>query len=620
MKRACVASLSNISIASLNRKLLILLIAVGLPVVAILGISKINDLESLDGVEKLFLISGSPYDIQLPFSHHNLDNTVQPTTLTFKTFNTMDLDRPYLYVPFYQTYLKIFANGVLAYDSEIDGKWRNATHLENVFVNLPKEKKIIITASINANMTPSQSVSNFFVAPASKLKGFKTANEFYYYDLRTAFLGAQLCIIAMMLLASIPAGSIKPIITPIILLAFLCSVGLSSQANSFATIQLFYPYLLSFTPLFALAMLGFHSAIEKKEIDLSKAYLATVIFCACPILLSNTTNLFQIQLWNMIIIPPLMISVLIFTMTKSAIMFFKNGGTANALYLLVTFFALAAIIHDFAFLFGFSNNGIIISNIGTSFFFFMVAAFYLVRLSSEKIELDSHRSILEKELRGLEDDLRKNFEETQILIREQVANQEMSRINSELHDGIMTNISMIQALSEKNRSGRNLSINLLSKGIISEIRVLLMLRESKDTTLLMALSEIKRQLVDPAELIGVRFAWKTKGLLYGPHLSRELILDIVRIMQEALQNALFRANSKFIIFKGELDIDGSIILSLENREGKSFKNNSRKGFGIKSMFVRAKNNNIELSLDGTNDGAILILRIPQQKVRSTVIK
>lgn len=599
------------SIASLHKKLLILLIAVGFPFVSILGISKINGLENSDGVEKLFLISGSPYDIQLPFSHHNLDNTVEPTILTFKTLNTMNIDRPYLYVPFYQTNLKIFANGVLAYDSEIDGKWRNATHLENVFVNLPKEKKIIITASINGNMTPSQSVSNFFVGPASKLKVFKTANEFYYYDLRTAFLGAQLCIIAMMLLASIPAGSIKPIITPLILLAFLCSVGLSSQANSFSTIQSFYPYLLSFTPLFALALLDFHSTIEKKKIELSKAYLATVIFCTCIILLSKTTNLFQIQLWNMSIIPPLMISVLIFTMTKSTIMFFKNGGTANALYLIVTFFALAAIIHDIAFLFGFSNNGIIISNIGTAFFFFMVATFYLVRLSTEKIELASHQSILENALRGLEDDLRKNFEENQILIREKVANQELSRINSELHDGIMTNISMIQALSEKASASRNLSINLLSKSIISEIRVLLMLRESKNTTLLMALSEIKRQLVDPAELMGVRFVWETKGLLYGPHLSRELILDIVRIIQEALQNALFRANSKFIIFKGELDIDGSIKLYLENREGKSFKKNSEKGFGIKNMFVRANKNNIELSLDGTSDGAILILRIPQ---------
>jgi signal transduction histidine kinase len=599
------------SIASLHKKLLILLIAVGFPFVSILGISKINGLENSDGVEKLFLISGSPYDIQLPFSHHNLDNTVEPTILTFKTLNTMNIDRPYLYVPFYQTNLKIFANGVLAYDSEIDGKWRNATHLENVFVNLPKEKKIIITASINGNMTPSQSVSNFFVGPASKLKVFKTANEFYYYDLRTAFLGAQLCIIAMLLMASIPAGSIKPIITPLILLAFLCSVGLSSQANSFSTIQSFYPYLLSFTPLFALALLDFHSTIEKKKIELSKAYLATVIFCTCIILLSKTTNLFQIQLWNMSIIPPLMISVLIFTMTKSAIMFFKNGGTANALYLIVTFFALAAIIHDIAFLFGFSNNGIIISNIGTAFFFFMVATFYLVRLSTEKIELASHQSILENALRGLEDDLRKNFEENQILIREKVANQELSRINSELHDGIMTNISMIQALSEKASASRNLSINLLSKSIISEIRVLLMLRESKNTTLLMALSEIKRQLVDPAELMGVRFVWETKGLLYGPHLSRELILDIVRIIQEALQNALFRANSKFIIFKGELDIDGSIKLYLENREGKSFKKNSEKGFGIKNMFVRANKNNIELSLDGTSDGAILILRIPQ---------
>jgi len=134
------------------RKLLILLIAAGLPFITITEISKINSLESLDRIEKLVLMSSSSYDIQLPFSHHNLDNKVQPTTIKFKALDTKNIERPYLYVPFYQTDMKIFANGVLTYDSEMDGKWRNATHLENVFLSLPKEKNLIITATINGNM------------------------------------------------------------------------------------------------------------------------------------------------------------------------------------------------------------------------------------------------------------------------------------------------------------------------------------------------------------------------------------------------------------------------------------------------------------------------------------
>lgn len=606
--------MSNMFTKSSYRKLLILLIAAGLPFITITEISKINSLESLDRIEKLVLMSSSSYDIQLPFSHHNLDNKVQPTTIKFKALDTKNIERPYLYVPFYQTDMKIFANGVLTYDSEMDGKWRNATHLENVFLSLPKEKNLIITATINGNMVTSQSLSDFFVGPESKLKFFKAAHKFYYYDLRTAFLGAQLCIILMMLLASIPGGSIKPIITPLILLTFLCSVGLSSQANAFSTIKSLYPYMLSFAPLFALAMLGFHSEVQKKEIDLSKAYLGTAFFCFCLIFISATTNLFQIQLWNLFLIPPLIIGSLIFTMTKSVIVVIKNGGTANAIYSITTVFALVAMMHDMAFIFGFSKNGAIISNLSTAFFFFVVAGFYLVRLSSEKIALNTHQSILQKALLGLEEDLKENFTKNQNLIREQASNQEMSRLNSELHDGIMTNISMIQALSEKNSPERNLSINLLSKSIISEIRILLMLRESQDATLMMALSELKRQLVDPAELMGVQFVWETKGLLDAPQISKQVILNTVRIVQEALQNALFRANSKLIIFKCEVNADGSLTLYMENSEGKALKESFRKGFGIKNMFARAKNYNIELSLESTDDGAKLILKIPGQKV------
>ena len=340
----------------------------------------------------------------------------------------------------------------------------------------------------------------------------------------------------------------------------------------------------------------------------------TAFFCFCLIFISATTNLFQIQMWNLFLIPPLIICSLIFTMTKSVIAVIKNGVTANAIYLITTVFALVAMIHDMAFIFGFSKNGVIISNLSTAFFFFVVAGFYLVRLSSEKIALNTHQSILQKALLGLEEDLKENFTKNQILVRKQVSNQEMSRLNSELHDGIMTNVSMIQALSEKNSPERNLSINLLSKSIISEIRILLMLRESQDATLMMALSQLKRQLVDPAELMGVQFVWETKGLLDAPQISKQVILNTLRIMQEALQNALFRANSKLIIFKCEVNADGSLTLYMENSKGKALKESSRKGFGIKNMFARAKNYNFELSLESTDDGAKLILRIPGQKV------
>ena len=100
----------------------------------------------------------------------------------------------------------------------------------------------------------------------------------------------------------------------------------------------------------------------------------------------------------------------------------------------------------------------------------------------------------------------------------------------------------------------------------------------------------------------------------APQISKQVILNTVRIVQEALQNALFRANSKLIIFKCEVNADGSLTLYMENSEGKALKDSSRKGFGIKNMFARAKNHNIELTLESTDDGAKLILKIPGQKV------
>ena len=94
-----------------------------------------------------------------------------------------------------------------------------------------------------------------------------------------------------------------------------------------------------------------------------------------------------------------------------------------------------------------------------------------------------------------------------------------------------------------------------------------------------------------------------------PEINKETTLDIIRIIQEGLHNSLIRAGSKTIFFKGGIDVNNNIILELKNSDGEPFNKTHTPGFGLTNMAARAAKIGADFSLNGTPDGAILILKL-----------
>ena len=116
--------------------------------------------------------------------------------------------------------------------------------------------------------------------------------------------------------------------------------------------------------------------------------------------------------------------------------------------------------------------------------------------------------------------------------------------------------------------------------------------------------------MEPAEQLGVDVSWSTIEISDLQNLDYYLVLEIFRIFQEGLHNALFRASSKKLVFRCFLESDGNLIMTLINARGRSFDPNSPRGYGLTNMASRANKIGAALTIDGSNGGATLMLNLP----------
>ena len=95
-----------------------------------------------------------------------------------------------------------------------------------------------------------------------------------------------------------------------------------------------------------------------------------------------------------------------------------------------------------------------------------------------------------------------------------------------------------------------------------------------------------------------------------PKSSSVIVLEITRIIQEALHNAIMRANCKALVVSARKTAENQFSITIENTGGKSFDGKREGGFGINNMMMRARKINAKIDLVPIAGGAILTIYLP----------
>ena len=113
---------------------------------------------------------------------------------------------------------------------------------------------------------------------------------------------------------------------------------------------------------------------------------------------------------------------------------------------------LTTLGHDAAYRFGLISDGIILVHAGTVAVIFCVGTLYISVVARSRSQLAANNLILEKE---------------------RLQSQAMMKVHSELHDGVLNYLSIVNILSQEKPKTALADIQKLSRFAINEVRVIL---------------------------------------------------------------------------------------------------------------------------------------------------
>ena len=498
-----------------------------------------------------------------------------------------------IYIPFYEGRLKFFANGTQFFDSDTQKYWQSGLRIPDALIQLPKtngKQPPDISFSIENKRVGSVALSKIYFGQEAELAVFAQRNTVYYENMRAALWGAEIFIVIVMITV-IALGSVNTdAVAPIFIMLGLIIGGIGIFGNAFPSLINAFPYLVTFMSLTAFGLIQFGNNIFSPSTPtINKSHLGVAIVIFVALLSFGSQSATVMKLTNLYFTLPVLLLVVLYVSAKSFYRFFWLGNKNSGIYFTAMMTILTTLGHDAAYRFGLIPDGIILVHAGTGAVIFCVGTLYISEVARSRSQLAANKLILEKE-------------------RSQA--QAMLKVHSELHDGVLNYLSILNILSQEKSKTALADIQKLSRFAINEIRVILGQRAATEENLFTALGTLRQQIVDHIPHTKVEVDWSLLVLMDYPKSSSAIVLEITRIIQEALHNAIVRADCKILVVSATKTAKDQFIIDIKNTGGKSFEGNREGGFGINNMMTRAKKINAKIDLVPIAGGAILTIYLP----------
>ena len=498
-----------------------------------------------------------------------------------------------IYIPFYEGRLKFFANGTQFFDSDTQKYWQSGLRIPDALIPLPKtdgKQLPDISFSIENKGIGSVTLSKIYFGQEAALAVFAQRNTVYYENMRAALWGAEIFIV-IVLITLIALGSINAdAVAPIFIMTALIIGGIGIFGNAFPSLIDAFPYLVTFMSLTAFGLIQFGNNIfDPSTPPINKPHLGVAIVVFVALLLFGSQSVTVMKLTNLYFTLPVLLLVVLYVAAKGFYRFFWLGNKNSGIYSTAMMAILTTLGHDAAYRFGLISDGIILVHAGTVAVIFCVGTLYMSVVARSRSQLAANNLILEKE---------------------RLQSQAMMKVHSELHDGVLNYLSIVNILSQEKSKTALADIQKLSRFAINEVRVILGQRAASDEDLFTALGTLRQQIVDHIPHTKVEVDWSLLVLMDYPKISSAMVLEITRIIQEALHNAIVRAGCKTLVVSARKSAKNHYSITIENSGGKSFKGEREGGFGINNMMTRARKINAKIDLAPIAGGAILTIHLP----------
>lgn len=224
--------------------------------------------------------------------------------------------------------------------------------------------------------------------------------------------------------------------------------------------------------------------------------------------------------------------------------------------------------------------------------------------------------VLKEQLDQRTAQLAASHEREKRFVRQQALDEERQRIMRDMHDGLGSHL-MSMMMMAKRGAGKHADFADGIQSVIDEMRLLIDSMDSVGESLRSALTVFRKRIIPRAQDAGFSVIWNEKPDVAYPAYSPREVLQVFRILQEAITNALKHSQGDTItvdITPGARDECGCIITIRDNGKGLDSDASKAKvgGRGLKNMRARAAGIGAELAIRSETPGTSVILQLAER--------
>ena len=279
---------------------------------------------------------------------------------------------------------------------------------------------------------------------------------------------------------------------------------------------------------------------------------------------------------------------------------------------------LAGIIHDFLLKAGVHAQGIYVFRYVSFVLLAGIFAKVIKQQSDVADALDQSNENLRSRLHEQERMLTQYHRREAEALTARTAETERQRITADLHDGMAGYLATIVALSERQserQSDDGSEISNLAKDALNDLRFVIDATSISSPDLRQTLAILRERCLQPLEALEIELDWSMIDLPDSVHLSHEDNLNVLRILQEALNNAVRHGRPRAIRVAGRTVRSETgqpmVELVLENSGGSApVPPRKATGHGTANMAKRAAALGGAVHVEPLADGARMQLRFP----------
>jgi len=219
--------------------------------------------------------------------------------------------------------------------------------------------------------------------------------------------------------------------------------------------------------------------------------------------------------------------------------------------------------------------------------FAMLAVFVLRSRDALRSSRTLNRD-LEARVTSKHRELESNYARLREAEREQAVTSERQRILRDMHDGLGGQLVSTLAMVESGRFEPEEVAEALRDGL-DDLRLMVESLDPAEADLLSMLAVLRERVEPRLARRGLRFVWSVSDIPALPHLESDGVLQVLRIVQEALSNIVKHAEARTIRLEtGVTRTTPPEVFVRIADDGKGFAEGRRRGRGLGNMRARAE--------------------------------